>query len=117
MNLENVFATERRVRGRVSQRIPARVQPPLSLEVLHRKDGKPEDTQGRHAVLQALYRQYAVEVAGAEGEIVYRDELPPPEWLNLRLAAGNAQWRVHACHGSSCEVVELNSAVRPRPRG
>lgn len=60
----------------------------------------------RTLLMQQLYHDYAVEVAGVDGDLAYRETLPPDAWMNDRLAAMGERWRVHNVDGFRCEIYE-----------
>ena len=68
-----------------------------------------DDSRRRTQILQQLYRDHAVEVAGLEGELVWRETLPPDNWINDRLASMGERWRVHNVDGFRCEIYDAMS--------
>lgn len=66
----------------------------------------PTDEERRMRILRLLYCRHA-----AEGEeIVYRNALPPIEWINAQLAARGEKWRVTGTSGTACDIRELEAA-------
>jgi hypothetical protein len=66
----------------------------------------PTDEDRRMRVLRLLYCRHA-----AEGEeIVYRNALPPTDWINAQLAAQGEKWRVIGTSGTACDIRELEAA-------
>jgi hypothetical protein len=64
------------------------------------------DKERRARVLQLLYCRHA-----AEGEeIVYRNALPPADWMNAQLEAQGETWRVVGTSGTTCDIRELETA-------
>lgn len=60
----------------------------------------------RARILQLLYCRHA-----AEGEeTVYRNALPPADWMNAQLEARGETWRVVGTSGTTCDVRELEAA-------
>jgi hypothetical protein len=64
------------------------------------------DKERRARILQLLYCRHA-----AEGEeIVYRNALPPADWMNAQLGSQGETWRVVGTSGTTCDVRELEAA-------
>jgi hypothetical protein len=64
------------------------------------------DKERRARVLQLLYCRHA-----SEGEeVVYRNALPPADWMNAQLEAQGETWRVVGTSGTSCDIRELETA-------
>lgn len=68
-----------------------------------------DDSRRRTQILQQLYREHAVDIAGLEGDLAYRETLPPDVWINDRLTAMGERWRVHNVDGFRCEIYDAMS--------
>ena len=77
------------------------------LDVLSVSPARSDEQGRRSSLLSELYRRHAVEVAGENGEMVYRDTLPPDAWVNSQLARRGEDWRVHNVDGFRCEIYEI----------
>lgn len=87
-----------------------------SQHILNRGDWAGAEDERRAGVLQHLYRMHAAEDATPDGDITYRNALPPDAWINEQLAARGERWRVHGVDGFRCEIFDVaDSQDQPSP--
>ena len=91
-------------RKRLSQQLRGGLS---QLDVLSVSPDRSDERGRRSSLLSELYRRHAVEVAGENGEMFYRDTLPPDAWVNSQLARRGEDWRVHNVDGFRCEIYEI----------
>ena len=70
---------------------------------------RPNESRRRTQILQQLYREHAEEIAVLEGELAYRETLPPDGWINDRLFAMGERWRVQNVDSFRCEIYDAMS--------
>ena len=80
---------------------------PSRLDVSSASTERGEERGRRASLLAELYRHHAVETAGENGDMVYRNTLPPDAWVNAQLARRGEAWRVHNVDGFRCEIYEI----------
>ena len=78
-----------------------------SQHVLKRGDWAGAEDERRARLLQHLYRVHAAKDATQDGDIAYRNVLPPDAWINEQLVARGEGWRVHGVDGFRCEIFDL----------
>lgn len=63
----------------------------------------------RLKLLQDLCREHAVATACENGEIIYRNVLPPVAWLNHHLERLGLTWRLRDVEGNRCTFVDRDT--------
>lgn len=58
-------------------------------------------------MLEHLYRMHAAQDANQDGDITYRNVLPPDAWINQQLSGLGEKWRVHSVDGFRCEIFDV----------